>query len=155
MRLEWIYALQLPEYQESPFSKQVRYLIVKWLQTSLAKSLIVLLRTKWLWVRGTFLSLNHLCDYLIQPNGSTTKANCWCSNHSMNLLRKTIYIAFINNVLCENRFLSMDIHLFPDSWVLFRLTATVTVQNSSNFLLFRNHAFLKSYYMHIIYIWTV
>ena len=60
---EWIYTLYLPECQGNPYSKQARYLKLKW-QASLAKWLS--LRTKWFWVGFSLLSFNTYFFHIIR-----------------------------------------------------------------------------------------
>ena len=50
----------------------------------------------------------HLCDYLNQSKNKVIKVNARVNDHSMNLLitsgKNNIFIEFINNVDCRNRF---------------------------------------------------
>ena len=61
---------------------------------------------------------DHLCDQLIQFKDRDIKVNSRCNNYSVNLQitlgKSTIYVAFIYNRDCPNRF-SFDGHPIPNS----------------------------------------
>ena len=93
VRLEWIYTLQLPQYHGTPCSKQVQYLIFKWLQPDSKPQALTHKQTlKHLAKLAKWMS--HVVGIILYGSLTVTKArylnwsdcdNIWSHNH---LLRK-------------------------------------------------------------------
>ena len=98
--LEWIYTLQLSEYQGDLCSKQARYLKFEWLQrdymTSLSKWFSVHQRTKWFWVSVPLQSFMFLLPLSVK--NKTLRLNKLKSRTAMNA-KTSIFVACVDVVI--------------------------------------------------------